>query len=503
VLRGTGEEEHIHMSEQSRQLEEIINAVPVGVAVLDDNLRVLLANTAAVKHLAQLGYEQEMGRLTHLGDQPVTELLTPSAWTGRHEVQCEQRTYEVQISPIGSTGNSRWVLVIDDLTEAREVQLRAQTQDRLAAIGQLAAGIAHDFNNLLAVIVLHAEMSLLQPELSPRLREYLHTILSQAVRAGDMVQQVLDFSRRAVLERRPLRLGPFVAEQASLLARTLPESIAVRFADEEVDYTVSADPTRLQQVIVNLALNARDAMSEGGNLFFALDEVTVSEAEDAPLPELHPGRWVRLSVKDSGHGIPAHVLPHIFEPFYTTKAPLGTGLGLAQVHGIVKQHEGEIDVVSEDGVGTTFALYLPAVDAVDLAPQPVTEDSLPLGHGETVLVVEDDAAVRMALVASLEQLEYQPVEAKNGREALAVLQRRQQVFDLVLSDLIMPEMGGRALQQALREQSVSVPIVFLSGHPMDLEPPASQQDELTGWLQKPVNLESLARLLARILAMRR
>ena len=492
------------MSEQSRQLEEIINAVPVGVAVLDDNLRVLLANAAAVKYLAQVGFEQETGRLTYFGDLPAAEFLSPAAWTGRQEVQFEQRVYEVQISPIGSTENSRrWVLVIDDVTEAREVQQRAQTQDRLAAIGQLAAGIAHDFNNLLAVIVLHAEMGLLQPELSSRLREYLNTVLSQAVRAGDLVQQVLDFSRRAVLERRPLRLGPFVAEQVKLLARTLPESIAVCFYDENVDLTVSADPTRLQQVIVNLALNARDAMVDGGDLCFSLEEVTVREADDAPLPELDPGRWVRLSIKDSGHGIPAHVLPHIFEPFYTTKAPLGTGLGLAQVHGIVKQHEGEIDVVSEEGTGTTFALYLPAVEAAEPEPESIVEDSLPLGHGETVLVVEDDAAVRMALVASLEQLEYQPVEAKNGREALAILQRRQQEFDLVLSDLIMPEMGGRALQQALRAKSVSIPIVFLSGHPMDLEPLASEQDEFTSWLQKPVNLENLARLLARILAMQR
>jgi signal transduction histidine kinase/ActR/RegA family two-component response regulator len=434
----------------------------------------------------------------------LAELLAPATWSGRHELLFDQRTYEVQISPLGgSPGSRRWVLVLDDVTEAREVQLRAQLQDRLAAIGQLAAGIAHDFNNLLAVIVLHAEMGLLQPEVSPRLRDYMDTILKQAVRAGDLVQQVLDFSRRAVLERRPLRLGPFVAEQVRLLARTLPESIAVCFADEEVDYTVSADPTRLQQVIVNLALNARDAMPDGGDLCLTLEQVVVDGADESPLPELGPGIWVRLCVKDTGTGIPSHVLPHIFEPFYTTKAPLGTGLGLAQVHGIVKQHEGEIDVISEEGAGTTFALYLPAIEAVATEPAPLADEDLPLGHGETVLVVEDDAAVRMALVASLEQLEYVPIEAKNGREALSILQRRMEEFDLVLSDLIMPEMGGQALQQALREQAIALPIIFLSGHPMDLEPPGVDQAEAVGWLQKPVNLESLARLLARVLAAQR
>jgi signal transduction histidine kinase/CheY-like chemotaxis protein len=492
------------MSEQSRQLEEIINAVPLGVAVLDARLQVQLANTAAVKCLAHLGYTQEMGPLTQLGEQPLAALLAPAAGSGRHELQHELRTYEVQISPIGSrAGDQRWVLVLDDVTDAREVQRRAQTQDRLAAIGQLAAGIAHDFNNLLAVIVLHAEMGLLQGELSARLRDYLNTILNQAVRAGDLVQQVLDFSRRAVLERRPLRLGPFVAEQAQLLARTLPESIAVCFDDEDVDYTVSADQTRLQQVIVNLALNARDAMPDGGELRFALDLVAVDDTDGAPLPELQPGAWVRLSVTDTGSGIPLQVLPHIFEPFYTTKAPLGTGLGLAQVHGIVKQHEGEIDVHSEQGVGTTFALYLPVIETIAPEPAPAPEEALPLGNGESVLVVEDDAAVRMALVASLEQLEYLVVEAKNGREALNILQRRAQEFDLVLSDLIMPEMGGRALQQALREQSITLPIIFLSGHPMDVELPDGEQDATIGWLQKPVNLENLARLLARVLAARR
>lgn len=492
------------MREPPQQLEEIINAVPVGVAVLDEDLHVQLANAMAVKCLEQLGYAPETGPLVQLGGQPLADWLAPAAWSRRHELQFGQRTFEVQISPIGSRfGSQRWVLVLDDVTEAREVQVRAQTQDRLAAIGQLAAGIAHDFNNLLAVIVLHAEMALLQPDLTSRLHEYLNTILSQAVRAGDLVQQVLDFSRRAVLERRPLRLGPFVAEQVRLLARTLPESIAVRFDDEGADYTVSADPTRLQQVIVNLALNARDAMLEGGELRFALDLISFGAADAAPLPELQPGAWVRLSVKDTGSGIPAHVLPHIFEPFYTTKAPLGTGLGLAQVHGIVKQHAGEIDVISEEGIGTTFALYLPAIATVAPEPEPAPEEALPLGNGESVLVVEDDAAVRMALVASLEQLEYRPGEAKNGREALSILQRGQAEYDLVLSDLIMPEMGGRALQQALRAQSIMLPIIFLSGHPMDLEPPGAEQDEATGWLQKPVNLESLARVLARALAARR
>lgn len=485
------------MREPTGQLEAIVNAVPLGVVVLDGNLKVLLANGAAHTHLACLG--APVGQpLRELGGLPLVHLLAAGAGE-RVEVQGGLRTFEVIASPIANVPNGPdWVLVIDDVTQGREVQQRAQMQDRLAAIGQLAAGIAHDFNNLLAVIVLHTQLGLLQTDVSPALRECLDTILAQAVRAGDLVQQVLDFGRRAVLERRPLSLGSFVAEQVRLLSRTLPENIAVAFDAGTAEYTVSADPTRLQQVIVNLALNARDAMRDGGELAFLLDSVYVREDGDGPIPDLSSGDWVRLRISDTGSGIPAHVLPRIFEPFFTTKAPLGTGLGLAQVHGIVKQHAGEIDVISVEGCGTTFALYLPAVTGVEVMPAPMAEDGLALGRGETVLVVEDDRAVRMALVASLEQLGYAPLEARHGREALAMLLRKPGEVAVVLSDMIMPEMGGLALLAAIKEHNIGVPLIFLSGHPMDHDPSAPDQNAYAGWLQKPVSLEALAGLLARV-----
>jgi len=500
-------------------LEAVANAVPLGVVVLDDDLRIQLVNGAAREHLSHLCARQVGEILSQLGGHPLANLLRAGA-DERIELECEGRTYELFVSTIphggaasgeasgGNSGNSgRWILVIDDVTQRREVQQRAQVQDRLAAIGQLAAGIAHDFNNLLAVIMLHAQIGLLQNDLPPALRDCLDTILTQAVRAGDLVQQVLDFGRRATLERRPLRLGPFVGEQVRLLSRTLPENITLRFDDESAPHAVNADPTRLQQVIVNLALNARDAMNEGGDLRIVIDSITVGEEGEqggvqaaAPLPALGPGKWVRLHVIDSGQGIPPHVLPRIFEPFFTTKTPQGTGLGLAQVHAIVKQHEGEIAVASEQGRGTTFTLYLPAAQAAEAEPEPATDDVLALGHGETVLVVEDDRAVRMALVASLEQLDYQPLEARNGREALSILLRRPNDIALVLSDMIMPEMGGMALLDAFKEHNVTTPLVFLSGRPMDNDLQTPTPSAYAGWLQKPVNLESLARLLARILA---
>lgn len=490
------------MIDQSRRLEDIVGSIPLGVVVLDGERRIQLANPAAQAHLLQLGGAQVGEVMSHLGGMTLADVLetTPGE---RLELAGGQHTFEVMVRSIADASNRpQWVLAIDDVTQGREVQQRAQLQDRLAAIGQLAAGIAHDFNNLLGVIVLHAQIGLLQTELSPALRDCLDTILGQAVRAGDLVQQVLDFGRRAVLERRPLRLGTFVAEQVRLLSRTLPENIALTFEEEAIPHTVNADPTRLQQVIVNLALNARDAMAEGGELRFVIDSLRVTERRDGPLPELLPGDWVRLRISDSGQGIPTDVLPRIFEPFFTTKAPLGTGLGLAQVHGIVKQHKGEIDVISEPGSGTTFALYLPASEEDEVEPEPAGEAELVLGRGETVLVVEDDRAVRMALVASLEQLDYCPLEAKNGREALSLLLHRPHEVAVVLSDMMMPEMGGVALLEQIRQNELATPFIFLSGHPMDHDPSAPASQQYDGWLQKPVSLEALARLLARVLVNR-
>lgn len=489
--------------EQSQQLEEVINAVPVGVALLDADLRVAMANMAAAAHLKRLGLAGSDKPLTHLGTQSMQELIASTQSGVRQEFQAGDQVYQALICPAaGVAGEQRWVLVLDDVTREQEVRERAQSQDRLAAVGQLAAGIAHDFNNMLAVIVLHAQLGLLQPQLSARLTECFDIILGQAMRAGDLVQQILDFSRRAVLERRPLSLAPFLKEQVKLLARTLPENINLRLESGFGDYVISADPTRLQQVIVNLAVNARDAMPEGGQMRFSLERLTVDDTRLAPLPELTPGAWITLSVTDSGCGIPAHVLPHIFEPFYTTKAPLGTGLGLAQVHGIVKQHEGEIGVVSSEGIGTTFTIYLPATAPAKTAAQSKVEDELPSGSGETILVVEDDASVRTALVASLLQLNYHAVAANDGEEALTILDSGVHSVMLVLSDLVMPTMGGYALLHAMRARGITAPVIFVSGHPMDGQWNPDMRDGPAAWLQKPITLDLLASSVAKIVAPR-
>jgi CheY-like chemotaxis protein len=326
-------------------------------------------------------------------------------------------------------------------------------------------------------------------------------INQQAMHASNLIQQILDFSRRTTLEQQPVDLFPLFKEQIKLLERTLPEHINIdlNYGLDATSFTVSADLTRLQQVVMNLAVNARDAMPEGGELHIDLDRVWVENRKRAPLPEMEAGEWVKVMVSDTGTGIPSDVLPHIFEPFFTTKsAGAGTGLGLAQVWGIVNQHGGHIDVTTQIGEGTTFTLYLPALEPSRPEALARETSALSRGRGETILVVEDNAAVREAIVGSLGLLNYRTLAAADGAEALDAFEQHAGEIALVVSDTVMPAKGGVALMHALRGKGWTEPIVMMSGHPF------RDGDDLTSQgvvarLQKPVSLEQLAQVVAQAL----
>jgi two-component system cell cycle sensor histidine kinase/response regulator CckA len=489
--------------EQAQRVQHIVDTVPEGVILLDPGLRVLLANPLGEKDLVALAGAQVGDVLTHLGDRSIEELLTSPPKGLWHEVTIEHRSFQVIARPIENGPTPKgWVLVVRDVTQQREVERRLQQQERLSTVGQLAAGMAHDFNNIMAVIALYAGLSLRAPDLSENVRERLRTINKQAHRASQLIQQILDFSRRAVLERGPLDLVAFLKEQIKLLQRTLPEHIQIDMAYEEDEYTVNADPTRIQQAVMNLATNARDAMPGGGHLHFALERITLGERDKPPLPEMEPGRWVRLTVTDTGVGISPEIQPHVFDPFFTTKEPgKGSGLGLPQVYGIVKQHEGHIDFTTEPGRGTTFALYLPALP-MPRPPVPAGKtEPLPQGQGQTILVVEDEAATRRALVESLETLNYRVLEALNGQQALAIFEQHAGTVDLVLSDVVMPKMGGKALLYALQERDPAVGVILLTGHPLDeQELEGLHASGLRSWILKPISLEQLARVVIEALS---
>ena len=391
--------------------------------------------------------------------------------------------------------------VVQDITERKQSEALRERHERLAAIGQLAAGMAHDFNNILSIITIYASLLSDLPVLSEREQDYATTILEQAQRAARLIRQVLDFSRRSVLERQPLDLLPLFKEQAQLLRQTFPENIEFTLTYQPGEYIVRADLTRMQQLLMNLAVNARDAMPNGGRLRLELDRLTVVPGSLPPLPGMAPGSWVRLAVQDTGGGISGEHLERIFEPFFTTKEPgLGTGLGLAQAHGIVAQHEGQITVTSSPGEGTTFVVYLPALaGAADLvADAPPMQSGLPQGQGERVLLVEDDAVLRASLAHLIATWNYRVVEAGNGREALDLLAGGdQERIDVIVSDVVMPKLGGVSLVERLRRSGVRTPVILMSGHPMSEERAEIQEMRVTAWLDKPPSQWLLAQALHR------
>ena len=353
----------------------------------------------------------------------------------------------------------------------------------------------------MAVITLYAQLMLRSNELSERFQEKMQTVVQQSQRATDLIQQILDFGRQSVLEARPLDLEALMGTLVKILRRTLPENIHINYVAGEDAYRIKADATRMQQLMMNLAVNARDAMPDGGRLDIKLARISADQGPVMPPAGDSRADWVRLTVTDSGSGIAPDVLPHIFEPFFTTKgAGKGTGLGLAQIYGIMSQHGGQVDVMSTVGEGTTFLMYFPAIKSTEISTIDPGGGTLVMGQGQHILLVEDDPATREALVRSLVFLNYQVQEANNGCEALALLAGNSQSVDLVISDVVMPEMGGPEMLRLMHEQQLTLPVVFLTGHPMGTEMDSLKEKGMVGWMPKPPNLEKLGHLLAQALS---
>jgi nitrogen-specific signal transduction histidine kinase len=375
----------------------------------------------------------------------------------------------------------------------REAKRQLQIQERLAAVGQLAAGIAHDFNNMLQTIVLHCELARRSVGEADLVARRLEPIERQCAHGAALIRQVLDFARKTVTQPQAMDLAPFLVEAARLLERTIPERVVIRVEAEPGDVRVVADAGQLQQLLANLATNASDAMPDGGELEIRLRRVEAGPGDELTAAGLAPGPWVELAVADTGCGMSPTVRERVFEPFFTTKQPgQGTGLGLAQVYGIVQQHGGSIAVTSEEGAGTTFRVWLPLASGVPLAGPPPPPAAGQRGGGELVLVVEDDAAILELARDGLVALGYRVVAAADGAGALEEVQRHREEVALVLSDVVMPGFGGVELARRVREAGLCPRVVLMTGYPLEGEPEGLESLGVVARLSKPFTIAQLA-----------
>jgi len=386
---------------------------------------------------------------------------------------------------------------VEDITErkrAEEEGARIEAQfhqaQKMESVGRLAGGVAHDFNNLLTVINGYSQMALGKLGANDPLRDSLAEIYKAGERAAGLTRQLLAFSRKQVLEPRRLDINRVVDEMRPMLERMMGEDVEVRVALHAEGATIHADPHQLEQVVMNLAVNSRDAMPRGGKLLIETASVHRDENCARLYPESRPGRYVRLAVSDTGVGLDEATKARIFEPFFTTKGVgKGTGLGLSMVQGIVAQSGGYVEVYSEMGNGTTFKIYLPALD--DAASDVATPAAVPAAGGtETVLVVEDQAEVRMYATAVLDDYGYRVISAGNGSEALALCGRER--IDLLLTDVVMPHVGGRELADKLAKLQPGMKVLFMSGYTDDAIVHHGVLEEGAKFIQKPFSPEELA-----------
>jgi len=387
-------------------------------------------------------------------------------------------------------------------TDERKV-LEAQLlqSQKMESIGTLAGGIAHDFNNILFPIMGYAEMTLNELPPDSTARRNMMEILKAADRAKDLVSQILTFSRQSKQERKAVRIDPIIKETVKLLRSTLPPNIRVREdIAEECPYVI-ADPSQIHQIIMNLCTNAYHAMEDkGGILTVGLKPICIGEKDRKPCPDMFPGKYLKISVSDTGCGMTREVMERIFDPYFTTKETgKGTGLGLAIVHGIVKAHEGHISVYSQLGKGTVFEICLPRQDKMTAVPAFISEGPAP-GGNERVLLVDDELSIVRMLQSMLEELGYRVKARTSSVEALAAFQAGPENFDLIITDLTMPNMSGMELSKEVTEIRKEIPVILCTGFSEILSEEKQRAVGIRKIIMKPVVRMELAKVIREVLS---
>jgi len=490
IMRAIGrrrDDAELHCAEEERDrqrkfLDTVIANVPSCIAVKDFAERRFRLINRSMEKLYDVTAAQVVGKTAH----DLFDRATADAIDARDEqsllIGGEMFLHEDAITlPSGKVryltskracirdadGNPQYLInVIEDVTERRLVQDQLAQAQRMEAVGQLTGGLAHDFNNLLHIIIGNLDLLALDVRENPGAAEKVEAILGSSLRGAELTAQLLAFSRRQSLAPRPLRLNRLLQHVTRMLNRTLGERIQIDLRGEASLPDIVADEAQLEAALVNIAINARDAMPNGGKLLIATHSVTLDQDYCDRHAEVTPGRYALIAITDTGVGMGPEVLSHIFEPFYTTKEPgRGTGLGLSMVFGFARQSGGHITAESAVGAGTTFRLYLPQA-AQPLAP--VTADSTGgesaavAGENETILVVEDNPTIRSLVTTQLRALSYRVIEAEDAAAALGAF--RQYEVDLLFTDVVMPgEMNGKQLATAARVRNPRLKVLFTSG----------------------------------------
>jgi nitrogen-specific signal transduction histidine kinase/CheY-like chemotaxis protein len=396
----------------------------------------------------------------------------------------------------------RLVGVSEDITELRQVEERFLQAQKMEAVGSLAGGVAHDFNNLITVILSYSEMLLSELPANDPLRADAEEIRKAGERASELTRQLLTFSRRQVIQPKVVRINELIEATGNMLERLIAENIALAMALDPEAGAVRVDAGQMEQVIVNLAVNARDAMPDGGRLLIESKNIDFPEPgePDQESPLYPSGRNVMLAVSDTGIGMDAETQKRIFEPFYTTKEPgKGTGLGLSTVYGIVRQSGGQISVYSEPGKGTSFKVYLPRVDDVPETREEIAAQAKSAAGRETVLIVDDDPAVLSIARYALDRLGYHVISMDDGESALAYLTKQNPPIDLLVTDLNMPRMSGRILADRFAAIHPYARILFVSGYTDDAVVRHDMLESGAHYLAKPFTPDSLARKVREVL----
>ena len=496
------------------QYRALFENTPYPMWVFDlETHRLLAVNSAAIAHY---GYRREeflalkIEDLRAPEDIPALEQHLATKEAGYHTTgpwrhrKKDGTLIEVQTSghEITFAGRRAELVVIDDVTERKRLEEQFRQAQKMEAVGRLAAGVAHDFNNLLTAILGTTDLMIEDLPADDPDREGLLDIRGAAERAAVLTRQLLTFSRQQVVSPRMLRLNELITDLVKLLRRLLGEDVTIASALAPDCGAVKADPGQLEQVLVNLAVNARDAMPNGGRLTIETKNVDLDADYPTERVMIPAGRYVMLAVTDNGTGMDAQTNARIFEPFFTTKpVGKGTGLGLATVYGVVQQTGGYIWLYSELGHGTSFKIYLPRVDAD--GPQPAEEEqrASALDGSETVLVAEDEEAVRLIIAKALEARGYRVLSARDGTEALELAAGHGRI-DLLVTDVVMPDMNGRELSRRFTEARPNLRTLYLSGYTDDAMLHRGVLQEGVAFLQKPFSLGALARKVRDVIEAR-